>query len=373
MRKLVSKIGLLPTASFIICSAALFALACFALGQMTRTLRTLFPYQALRFGTIIFPSDLPFLAGVAVLFVLYEVFSRSISKSERNYRSKRVLSFLAFALSFKFFFLTPLSLPRPSELLPLKISGTKCSIYSKLDSEVARVDLELCESFFNLLSTEFFGRDFSAHSSILLFASKEQYQQAVGSLGIGGSTMGIYIPSVKAVFTHPGTGLGTLTHELTHAFIDSNGLHFPRWAREGVPVFFEKFFGSRSGADLRLRFGFVNSWRYQELAPMIDHLTVDMIDTGNRSESESIDGLLSYFLWYEGKFITFLRAGLDASNSAPNIAALFSGKEELESAWIRFREYLQSNQERWLATPASAILASEDEVSAAAARYGLNR
>src|SRR5260370_355914 len=67
---------------------------------------------------------------------------------------------------------------------------------------------------------------------------------------------GIYLYSNKLLATYEDSGLGTFTHETFHAFVERDLKSRPAWADEGVPTFFEKFYGYWKNDELVLVWGF---------------------------------------------------------------------------------------------------------------------
>jgi hypothetical protein len=91
------------------------------------------------------------------------------------------------------------------------------------------------------------------------------------------SDFGIYLSSKKLLATYEDSGLGTFAHEALHPLVEENLPQRPAWAFEGVPTFFEKFYGYWNGGQLVFYWGFQNPWRIKELGPELTQLDLKRI------------------------------------------------------------------------------------------------
>jgi hypothetical protein len=121
---------------------------------------------------------------------------------------------------------------------------------------------------------------------------------------------GVFIPEFKFFATYVGSGLGTFSHEILHPLVEANLPLHPVWATEGIPTFFEKFYGYWKGEELVLNFGFQNPWRLQGIGDSLRLLSLPQIldykDTLGRFH-ESEQRLVAMFMWRQGKFKHMLK------------------------------------------------------------------
>ena len=115
---------------------------------------------------------------------------------------------------------------------------------------------------------------------------------------------GIYLAEAALFVTYDGSGLGTFTHEIMHPLVEESLPHRPAWAMEGIPAFFEKFYGHVENGRLHVQWGYQNPWRIEMLGPKLKHLKLDRIVNGSEGTSEK--RLVTVYLNQRGKLKTFL-------------------------------------------------------------------
>jgi hypothetical protein len=62
--------------------------------------------------------------------------------------------------------------------------------------------------------------------------------------------MGVFLYKYNLFATYEDSGLGTFAHEIMHPLVERNLKDRPEWAIEGIPTFFEKFYGYWRGDEL---------------------------------------------------------------------------------------------------------------------------
>jgi len=102
---------------------------------------------------------------------------------------------------------------------------------------------------------------------------------------------GIYMAEHHLFVTYHGSGLGTFSHEIMHPVLNAELPRTPSWAWEGIPTFFEKFYGYKEGNRLYLKWGYQNPWRIRALGGRL--LTLSLPDIINRSQDQSEQRLVS--------------------------------------------------------------------------------
>jgi len=183
------------------------------------------------------------------------------------------------------------------------------------------------------------------------------------------SNYGIYIFSRKLLATYEDSGLGTFTHETMHPLVEDNLPNRPAWASEGVPTFFEKFYGYWNGGDLVLYWGFQNPWRVEELGSELTQLDLNRIvsEEGIPGQDESKQRMAAVFLWEQGKLRRFLRLiGANNRLGYPTYfeAAMGMSIGKIAPIWQHYLKGVQQNRAEILLLPRSAVLPNKAEFHA---------
>jgi len=173
---------------------------------------------------------------------------------------------------------------------------------------------------------------------------------------------GTYIAEHHLFLTYDGSGLGTFTHEIMHPVLDIELPQTPSWASEGIPAFFEKFYGYKEENRLYLKWGYQNPWRIQALGERL--LTAKLADIIHRSQDQSEQRLVSVFLYRRGKWKTFLdliRAG-DKRGYETYVEAAFGLRlSELEDDWRTYVKDAYGKRNQIYQLPASRLFPAKQE------------
>jgi hypothetical protein len=123
------------------------------------------------------------------------------------------------------------------------------------------------DGFVRLVNRDFFKADFDYPIRVLVFEDREQFKQfLIRQLHIADPpNFGVYVYRYKFFATYEDSGLGTFAHEILHPLVERNLKDRPQWAMEGIPTFFEKFYGYWQGGELTAFWGYQNPWRIQQL------------------------------------------------------------------------------------------------------------
>ena len=115
-------------------------------------------------------------------------------------------------------------------------------------SEIAR----FADGFVRLVNRDFFKTDFDYPIRVLVFENRAQFKQfLIQQLHIADPpNFGVYVFRYKFFATYEDSGLGTFAHEILHPLVERNLKDRPQWAMEGIPTFFEKFYGYWKGDEL---------------------------------------------------------------------------------------------------------------------------
>jgi hypothetical protein len=183
---------------------------------------------------------------------------------------------------------------------------------------------------------------------------------------------GMYLPKAAAFVTYDGSGLGTFTHEIAHPLVEESLPDRPEWAMEGIPAFFEKFYGYAQDGKLHVQWGYQNPWRIEKLGSGLTQLKLINIVYGSQDTSEK--RLLTVFLHQRGKFKTFLelvqadkrrgfRTHLEAAFEKP--------LNEIEDDWRSYLQEIESRRPQIMTLPSSQIFDTAEQYRQFAARFGL--
>lgn len=183
---------------------------------------------------------------------------------------------------------------------------------------------------------------------------------------------GIYLAEAALFVTYDGSGLGTFTHEIMHPLVEESLPHRPAWAMEGIPAFFEKFYGHVENGRLHVQWGYQNPWRIEMLGPKLKYLKLDRIVNGSEGTSEK--RLVTVYLNQRGKLKTFLELvqANERRGFRTHLEAAF-GKplKEIEADWKRYLQEIENDRERIMRLPMSRLFDTSDQYRQFAVQYGL--
>jgi hypothetical protein len=231
--------------------------------------------------------------------------------------------------------------------------------------------IRLSDNFVDIVKRDFFKADRGYPIRVFICQDEGKFVQFMHrDLDIQDpSDFGIYLFSRKLLATYEDSGLGTFAHEVLHPLVEANLPHRPAWAIEGVPTFFEKFYGYWNGGQLVLYWGFQNPWRIRELGPEVTRLDLKRIvsEDGSSEQSESKLRMAAMFLWEQGKLRRFLK--LVAANNRLGYptyfeAAMGMSMGEITPIWQSYLEGIERNRAEMLSLPISTVLGSEAEFRA---------
>jgi hypothetical protein len=225
------------------------------------------------------------------------------------------------------------------------------------------------EGFLSVLKRDFFNPSFDYPIKVLIFPTRDTFQSYLRTnLGIANPpSFGIYLAEYKLFATYEESGLGTFAHEIMHPLITKNFPKRPVWADEGIPSFFEKFFGYWNGNDLVLSFGYQNPWRIEELGKRIDDLDLKTIlyrTVNDYSINKNSDlRMVSVFLWRQGKFRRYLDLLSRNDRGVYGTffeAALGKNLEEIVPIWRQYLRETKINRSYIYRIPPSKVFDNEE-------------
>jgi hypothetical protein len=235
-------------------------------------------------------------------------------------------------------------------------------------SEIAR----FADGFIKLVNRDFFKADFDYPIGVLVFEDRARFQQfLVHEMHMANPPgFGIYIYQYKLFATYEDSGLGTFAHEILHPLVERNLKDRPLWAMEGIPTFFEKFYGYWKDDDLVVYWGFQNPWRIQQigtnLTQLAMHKFIAYLDPttqfGYVEKEESTWRMGAVFLWEQGRFRRFLN--LIAAHDLAGYATYFEAAmempvEKILPIWQTYLNDVSARRAKILLLPVSQILTNE--------------
>jgi hypothetical protein len=239
--------------------------------------------------------------------------------------------------------------------------------YKRNPEKIATI-ARFADAFVKTINTDFFKANFDYPIRVLVLEDREQFQNFLRrEFHLSDPPgFGIYIPPPYKLFaTYEDSGLGTFAHEIMHPLVDRNLPDRPVWAMEGIPGFFEKFYGYWKGDEMFVTWGYQNPWRLDALGTNLVQLDLKAIlsnpDYQTRFNQSDLR-MVVMFLWEQGKFHRFVR--LVEAKEKNGYASYFEAAMEmpLDRVLPLWREYLDAVAEqrsRLMQLPASEIYTDE--------------
>lgn len=252
--------------------------------------------------------------------------------------------------------------------------GKYFQFHSDLPAEKLALYAALSDMFVELVDQDFFRVKTRFPIQAIVLEDKGGFKHFLrNALGVQmPPDYGIYLPEAALFVTYDGSGLGTFTHEIMHPLVEESLPDRPAWATEGIPAFFEKFYGHVQNGRLHVQWGYQNPWRIEMLGPRLKHLKLERIVSGSEDTSEK--RLVTVYLSQRGKLKTFLELvqANDRRGFRTHLEAAF-GKplKEIEADWRSYLQGIESNRERIMRLPASRLFDTPDQYRQFAVQFGL--
>jgi hypothetical protein len=207
-------------------------------------------------------------------------------------------------------------------LLPSPVTGQGLEMHFKneykseymvfhYNDDVSRAkDLaEFCDGFIDVINTEFFKANFKYPIHAYVLKDRDSYKSFMKKMEMFAQTQtaGIFLTGMDSFVTYEDAGYGTFAHEIMHPLVRVNLGSAPPWTVEGLPGFFEMFFGYWSRNKLVLRFGFHNRWRIWQMKEKILSLDIESIVKAQGDHGTSEMWMVSQFLHKHGKLKEYIK------------------------------------------------------------------
>jgi hypothetical protein len=266
----------------------------------------------------------------------------------------------------------------PVYQFPVRKQTRYFDFHYERNSPQIEVMARFADGYINLINRDFFKPDFEYPIQVFVLENQNRFENFVQrELHVPGlAGFGIYLYSNKLLATYEDSGLGTFTHETFHAFVERDLKSRPAWADEGVPTFFEKFYGYWKNDELVLFWGFQNPWRIRELGNNLTQLNLsEVLSDQNPESDESKLRMVSLFLWQQGRFRRFLK--LIAANDKRGYASYFEAAMELPlekiiPLWQNYLLDVDRRRAAILSLPLSTVFENEEEFRTLAKLHGIS-
>jgi hypothetical protein len=264
-----------------------------------------------------------------------------------------------------------------SEQLPLRQQSKYFDFRFKQHPEKIKAIARFADAFIDIVNRDFFEAEFDYPIRVLVTEDFATHRTLVSEqFGVTDPTMGIFLYKYNLFATYEDSGLGTFAHEIMHPLVERNLKDRLEWAIEGIPTFFEKFYGYWRGDELVVNWGFQNPWRIKQLGTDLARLDLPgILATTRAEERESEQRLVSIFLWEQGKFKQFLdfvkrreKNGYDSYFEA----AMEMPIGRVSPLWQDYLARIVARRAEILRLPLSAAQPDEAAFHRFAASYGIS-
>jgi len=252
---------------------------------------------------------------------------------------------------------------------PLKHSSRYFDFRFRRNPERIAAIARFADAFVGIVDRDFFSAKFDYPIRVLVLEDRDTFHIFLRQQFHipDPPNFGIYLGEFKLFATFEDSGVGTFAHEILHPLVERNLGDRPVWAIEGIPGFFEKFYGYWQGGDLIVTWGFHNPWRLQALGPDIARLDLKAILANPQPQTrynQSDLRMVSMFLWEQGRFKRFLRLIEQREKNGYLTyfeAAMEQPIERILPLWERYLADAAARAPELLRLPMSTIL--DDELS----------
>jgi hypothetical protein len=255
------------------------------------------------------------------------------------------------------------------EQFPLQQQTKYFNFRYKQSPEKISAVARFADGFLTLVNRDFFKADFEYPILVLVLEDRPAFQQFLHREFhmANPPQFGVYLSAYKLFATYEDSGLGTFAHEIMHPLVERNLTDRPLWAMEGIPTFFEKFYGYWEGEELVLNWGYQNPWRIKALRANLTHLDLkETLGTENPQGQfrESDLRLVSVFLWQQGRFQQLLQLIQKRQKNGYDSyfeAAMEMPLERVIPLWQNYLKQIVANQDNIMHLPASTIVNNESD------------
>ena len=230
----------------------------------------------------------------------------------------------------------------------------------------ARHFAEFSDGFVDVINTEFFKAKFNYPIHAYVLKDRDGYKSFMTKKArlAEPEGVGMYMGGIDSIATFEDAGYGTFAHEIMHPLARVNLGRAPLWTVEGIPSFFERFFGYWEGNKLVLRFGFHHPGRIWQIKEKILSLDLESIVKARRDYSTSEKSMVSQFLHKHGKLQEYMKlAGSNRKNGYNTFieAAFKKHMFRIIPEWKDYLHEVHNSRDKIYRIPPSRIFNSKKQ------------
>jgi len=255
--------------------------------------------------------------------------------------------------------------PKLSEPFKHKFLSKHFVFYSVTDGNWSKQYADFLEDFLVCLDRHFVRIPADWHLTIYLYPDAQTLNLDGCAMRPKEEIMGRYLKGENEVYTYDTCGIGIMAHELMHKVVHENFKEVEPWASEGIPTFFENIYGFKTASGSVFYMGYQNPGRIKELGSGLSQLTIQKIvdpATAVDPSQESDKRLLATFLFYEGKFVDYIKlasAGKHDGYKTIFEAAFKQKMPLLEPRFKKFTKAIEANRKNISHLPSSCYFQSQ--------------
>lgn len=225
---------------------------------------------------------------------------------------------------------------------------------------------EFCDVFIDVIDTEFFKANFKYPIHAYVLKDRDSYKSFLAEMEMFAQkqTEGLFLTGMDSFLTYEDAGYGTFAHEIMHPLARVNLVSAPPWTQEGIPAFFEMFFGYWSRNKLVLRFGFHNPWRIWQMGEKILSLDLESIVKAKQDYGTSEKWMVAQFLHKHGKLKEYMKlAGSHRKNGYSTFIETAFNKRmfRIIPEWEKFLHDVYNSRDQIFRIPKSEIFDSKKQ------------
>lgn len=265
------------------------------------------------------------------------------------------------------------------EQFPLRQQTKYFDFRFKRNPEQIKAIARFADGFINVVNRAFFKADFDYPIRVLVLEDRASFQNFLRQqFGVTDPpNFGIFLYRYNLFATYEDSGLGTFAHEIMHPLVERNLRDRPIWAIEGIPTFFEKFYGYWQNDELVINWGYQNPWRIDMLGTNLVQLDLKKIVSTTQTPGEYRESdrrLVSMFLWEQGKFKQFLQLIQKREKNGYDSyieAAMGMPIDRIIPLWQDYLNKIVARRSEIMRLPLSSILPDEPTFQNFIQAYGI--
>ena len=266
------------------------------------------------------------------------------------------------------------------EQFPLRQQTRYFDFRYKRNPDQIKIIAKFADGFIDEVNRDFFRADFAYPIRVLVLEDRASFQDFLRrQFGVANPpNFGIFLFQFNLFATYEDSGLGTFAHEIMHPLVERNLRDRPVWAIEGIPTFFEKFYGYWEHGEPVLSWGYQNPWRIEMLGTNLTQLDLKKILSTTETPGkyqESDRRLVSVFLWEQGKFKKFLQLVKKGEKSGYDSyfeAAMEMPVDAIVPLWRNYLKRIAGERDEIMYLPPSTVAPDKSAFQKFIKLYGIS-